>query len=146
MIETQNIILKIYTSNFLIYKLLLSLLVVMYCIKNWIKFFRKQTAFLFHFETWNNSILLALTRFYLLYHSLSFVVTRCHLLSLAVIRCLSLALSVPLVVISCNCHCTTRFSLAVTRCIPPICLFINDQKALVFKIINPYINFTKSFV
>ena len=68
-----------------------------------------------------------------LYHSLSFLVTRCHYLSFVVTRCHSLSLVVPLVVIRCHSlsFVATRF---ITRChslsldVPLVCLFINDQK------------------
>ena len=118
--------------------------------KNWTKFFWNQIDLLFHFETWNHSILFSLIRFYSLYQSLSLAVTHCHLLWLVVIHCYSLSFvftrfitdchSLSRVVIRCTsrCHslyhslpfavtcCTTRchsFSLDVSI----VCLFINDH-------------------
>ena len=88
MIETQNIILKIYVINF---PLCTEYAVNTYWIKNWIKFFRNQIDLLFHFETENYSILLALIGFRSFYHLLSFAVTYCHLLSLVFIRFNSLS-------------------------------------------------------
>ena len=80
------------------------------------------------FETWNYTILLTLIRIHLFYHSLSFTVTRCHLLSFVVplvfTRCTTrshlLSFVVPLVVIRClvtRCH-SLYHSLAfvVIRC------------------------------
>ena len=92
-------------------------------------------------------LLLAVIRFY----SLSFFVTRCHLLSfvftccttrchsssfavpLGVIRCHSFSFVVPLDVI--RCHLLSFF---VTRChsmsldVPLVCLFINDHYFIIF--------------
>ena len=54
-----------------------------------------------------------------LYHSLSFLVTRCHSLSFVFTRCTTCCNSLSFVVIRCH-----SLSLAV----PLVCLFINDQK------------------
>ena len=106
---------------------------VIYCMKNWMKFFRNQIGLLFQFETYNYSISLALNCFCLLYHSLLFAFTPCHLL----------ALIVPLVVIRFTDRCNSflvvairwhslyhSLSLVVTRCTSPlvfsiffVCLF-----------------------
>ena len=75
----------------------LLLIVVIYCIKNWIKLFRNQICLLFHFETkktlyftYSHSISFVLSLAVIRFHSLSFFVTCCHSLSflvLVVTRC-----------------------------------------------------------
>ena len=113
-----------------------SILVVIYCTKNWIKFFRNQIGLCFIFK-------LKITPFYLLlvfiffYQSLWFTVTHYHFLllshslSLVVISCHSLYHSLwlvvplvgirPLVVILFH-SLYHSFSLDVNRC-HSICLF-----------------------
>ena len=98
------------------------------------KFFKNQTDHLSNFKTYNHSILLALIRFHLLFHSLSFIVTHCHLLSVVVIRCHSFSFIVilcttPLVVIRCTTRC---YSLSLVLPLVSldellVCLFINDH-------------------
>ena len=101
----------------------LLLVVVIYCIENWIHLFRNQISLLFLLKH-------KITLFYLpsfvfirfisrcrslslivaFYYSLSYVVTRCHSLSLAVplvvpcctTHCHSLSFFVPLIVIRCH--------------------------------------------
>ena len=51
MIQTGNIILKIYVMNDLQIIYTAEYIAVIYCIKNWIKFFWNQIGLLFHFET-----------------------------------------------------------------------------------------------
>ena len=101
-------------------KHLLVLIVVTYCIENWIKLFSKRIGLpnwpFVSFETWNHSILLTIIRIHLFYHSLSFSVTHCHFF---VIRCHSLSLAVPLVVTRWITSCHSFYhsmSLVVTRC------------------------------
>ena len=61
-------------------------------------------------------------------HSLSFVVTRCHSLSLVIIRCHSLYHSLSLVVICCH---------SLSLDVPLLCLFINDQIIALLHCRNP---------
>ena len=72
-------------------------------------------SLLFVFHSLSVVVLLVVTLYHLLHHSLSFVVILCHLLSLvvplAVTHCHSLSLVVPLVVTCCH-----SLSLVVTRC------------------------------
>ena len=72
----------------------LVLIVVIYCIENWIKLFRKRIGLP---DCKNHSVLPTFIRIHSFHHSLSFAVTHCHFL-LLVIRCHSLSLTVPLVV------------------------------------------------
>ena len=98
----------------------LLLIVVIYCIENWIELIRNQIGLLF-----------LLKHRIILFYFLSFVSirfnTRCHSPSLIVIFCYSLSLVVT------RCH---LFSLVVIRCttrchslspdVPLVCLFIID--------------------
>ena len=129
----------------------LVLIVVTYCIENWIKLFSKRIGLpnwpFVSFETWNHSILLTIIRIHLFYHSLSFSVTHCHFF---VICCHSLSLAVPLVVtrwitrchslyhsisfVVTRCHSLYHlFSIVIIRChsmsldVPLFCLFTNDH-------------------
>ena len=120
----------------------LLLVVVIYCIENWIHLFRNQISLLFLLKH-------KITLFYLpsfvfirfisrypslslivaFYYSLSFVVTccttRCHLLynslSLVVILCATRCHSLSLVVVCCIIRC---YSLSLD--LPLVCLFINN--------------------
>ena len=94
--------------------------VVTYYIKNWIKFLRNYGPFV---SFWNlklkhHSILFAVIRCHLIYHSLSFVVT-CHslpfLVRIAVIHCASPCYSLSLVTAPFVTRCR-GLSLVVTRC------------------------------
>ena len=100
------------------------------------KFFKNQTDHLSNFKTYNHSILLALIRFHLLFHSLSFIVTHCHLLSVVVIRCHSFSFIV--ILCTTRCHSLSFVVLLVAiRCHSfyhllsldelLVCLFINDH-------------------
>ena len=87
------------------------LIVVIYCIKNWIKLFRNQIGLLFHFETqkslyftYPHSYSFILSLAVIPYHSLSFFVTR-----------------LPLVVTRCTTRCHT-----LSLVVPLVSLFIND--------------------
>ena len=114
---------------------------VLFCI-----IFSKRRCWIYCSFTLHNCFILkskiTLIAFVLLYHSLSFVVSRCQSLSFIVTRCHSLSL----VVTRCNSfslavtNCTTRchwLSLVVICClslhhslsldVPLFCLFINDQ-------------------
>ena len=77
----------------------LLLIIVIYCIKNWLKLLRNQISLLFHFTSdqsfvSNHSILLTLIRFHSFFllliviccHSLSLIVTRFNSLSFVVTR------------------------------------------------------------
>ena len=116
-IETQNVVLKIFVISFPIYELTI--------LHNWIKLFKNEIGLLFHFETWNHSILLTLIQFHSFYHSLLFAVFRCNFcysLSFVVTRYHSLSLAVPLAVIlvplDTRCHSLSLVvPLVVTRCI-----------------------------
>ena len=65
------------------------------------------------------------------YHSLSLVLARCHLLSLVVplvvARCTTRCHSLSLVVLLVVTRCTTRFH-SLSLDVPLVCLFINDLK------------------
>ena len=78
----------------------LLLIVVIYCIKNWIKLFRNQIDHLFHWEK---------SHYFTYSHLFSFV------LSLAVNCCHSLSLVVPLAVTRCH-SLYQSLSFVVTRC------------------------------
>ena len=98
----------------------LVLIVVIYCIENWFKLFRKRIGLpdwsFASFETYNHNILPTLNRIHSFYHSLSFTVTHCHFLSLVVTRH-SLSLALPLfsvVVIRSTTRCHS-LSLVVIR-------------------------------
>ena len=126
----------------------------MYCIKNWIKYIRKQICLFVWVGTLKS---LYFTYSHLLYHSLSFAITHCHFLLHLVTRfttrchsfCYSLSFIVLLVVISFH-----SFSFVVTRwtacChllsldIPLVCLFINDLNKLSWFYQNFKINFLKA--
>ena len=126
--ETQNIKLKIYVINFPIMNNLYSWIYCSYTLH--ILFHSKTNTTLFYLLS------LAFIRFYLLYHSLSFVVMRYQLFSLTVIRCHSLSLVVPLVATCFHSlyhsvsfiatHCITRSNLSSLD-VPLVCYFINDQ-------------------
>ena len=88
-------------------------MVVIHCIKFWIKTFRNNISFLLHFETENHSLFIWSHSFsfveplvLICCHSLLFVVTRCHsmyyslsfVVSFIVICCHSLYNSLPLVI------------------------------------------------
>ena len=118
-IETQNIIFKIYVINlchrsytmhilFLILKPNHSLLLV------------PLTFILFY--SLHHSLSFVFIRYHLLYHSLSFIFTRCHSLSFVVPfvvnRCHSLSFVVPIAVTRCH---------SLSRDVPLVCLFINDS-------------------
>ena len=117
----------------------LVLIVVIYCIENWIKLFRKRIGLLFLLKhkiyyTYSHSCSFVLSLAVIRCHSLPFFVTCCRLLSfvvtccttrchslyhslsfvlpLDVIRCRSISFDVPLVVIRCH-----SLSFYVTRCI-----------------------------
>ena len=112
----------------------LLLMVVLYCIENWIKLFRNQIVILFllkHKITLFSLLSFVFIRFITRCHSLSLIVIFCHSLSLA-IRChllyhsfQSLSFVLPLVVIRCHslsfvlplvaslCH---SLSFVITRC------------------------------
>ena len=95
--------------------------------KNWIKAFRNQFDLLFHFETYNHFLSLALICF----HSLNrtFVVTCCHSLLYVVIccttRCHLLSLDAPLVSLFVN-------NISMLRCE----CFSQVKKSRLRKIIN----------
>ena len=108
----------------------LLMMVVIYCIKNWIKLLGTKLAFCFILEY-------KITLFYLLSSVFNFFIARCHSLSLIVIFCYSLSL----VVIPCHpflfvvTRCTTRcHSLyhPLTPVVPLVCLFINHLIWMVF--------------
>ena len=116
-------------SRFINY-LYCSILVVIYCTKKWIKFFRSQIGLCFIFKLKVTPSYLLLV-FIFFYQSLWFIVTHYHFLllshslSLVVISCHSLYHSLSLVVIDCNtrCHSATRchslsfvVPLVFTRC------------------------------
>ena len=107
--------------------------VIIYCRKRWIKFFRNELRFFFHFEILNHShyftcshlFSFAVTVVFIPYHSLSFVITLSDSLLLVVTRGHSLSLVASLVVARCYSlafaviRCTTRcqlLSLVDTRC------------------------------
>ena len=112
----------------------LLLMVVLYCIENWIKLFRNQIVILFllkHKITLFSLLSFVFIRFITRCHSLPLIVIFCHSLSLA-IRChllyhsfQSLSFVLPLVVIGCHslsfvlplvaslCH---SLSFVITRC------------------------------
>ena len=138
---------KIYVINFPIYKL--SILLIIYCRKRWIKFFRKELGFFFHFEILNHSLCFtcshlfsfAITVVFIPYHSLSFVITLSHSLLFVVTRGHSLLLVAPLVVARCYLlayvvtRCTTRchlLSLVDTRCTSRLSFY----KRLLFHALN----------
>ena len=112
----------------------LPLIVVIYCMENWIKLFRNQIGLLFLLKR-------KITLFYLLSFVFIHFNTRCHSASLIVKFCFplsfvdtcfhSLSLAVPLVVITC-CHLLSFvMPLVVIRCrllpldVPLVCLCIN---------------------
>ena len=74
--------------------------VIIYCRKRWIKFFRNELGFFFHFEILNHShyftcshlFSFAVTVVFIPYHSLSFVITLSDSLLLVVTRGHSLSL------------------------------------------------------
>ena len=123
--------------------------VIIYCRKRWIKFFRKELGFFFHFEILNHSLCFtcshlfsfAITVVFIPYHSLLFVITLSHSLLLVVTRGHSLLLVAPLVVAPCYLlayvvtRCTTRchlLSLVDTRCTSRLSFY----KRLLFHALN----------
>ena len=79
-------------------------------------------------------------------HSLPFVVTLCHLLSLVIIRCTTRCHSLSFVVTRCTTRCHSLYhslSFVVTRCttrchslsldVLLVCLFINDRKKTILQ-------------
>ena len=101
----------------------LILIVVTYCIQNWIKLFRKRIGLLFflkHKITLFYLLSSVFIRFITRCHSLLLIVIFCYLLSFAVIRCYLLYHSLSLVKSLVAIRCTTRchsLSLVVIRCI-----------------------------
>ena len=117
--------------------------VVIYCRKRWIKFFRNELGFFFHFEILNHSHYFTCSHFFhLLSQSFSFPITLCHLLSLLVIHCYLLSLvvirchllhhSLLLVVIrwhllSFVAPLVVNYCHSLTLDVPVVCLFINNR-------------------
>ena len=115
----------------------LLLIVVMYCIENWIKLFRTRLVFCFFqnikllYFTYSHSYLFVLSLLVIRCHSLSFFVIRCHWLS----PVHSLYHSSPLVVI----RCTNR-SHSLSLDVRLVCLFINDLLSL-YSLIKQHVLF-----
>ena len=115
----------------------LHLIVVIYCIENWIKLFRNRIGLLFLLKykiTPFYLLLFVFIRFINRCHSLPLAFIFCYLLSFVATRCHSLSLTVPLLVspfVTC-CHSLYHsLSLVVARChslsldVPLVCFFIN---------------------
>ena len=152
--------LKISISKTICERLLL--IVVIYCIKNWIKLFRDLTICFILKQI--HSIVLALINFHSFYHSLSFTVSLivifCYSLSFVVTSCHLLPLFVRLVVTRCTTRCHSlyhslsravfRWPLVFTRCtirfhslllkVSLVCLFISDHEAsrigLIYQVVH----------
>ena len=153
MIQTQDIILKIHVINFPFYKFLIIQQLNIEQGQSG-SFSRNQIGLLFHFETRNHSIFLALIYFFIgctsPRHLLSIIAI---FFSLVFIRCNSLyrwlSIFVQLIVVRCQsisfvvtrctsrCHllynsllfivtCCHSLSLVVPLVVPLVCLFIND--------------------
>ena len=135
MIETQNIILKIYVINF---PLCTEYAVVTYWIKNWINSSGTRSTFCFILKLKTTLFYLrslVFVRFTTCCHSLWLIVICCHSLSFVLTRCRSLLLVVLL--FGTTYHSLHQpLSFAVTRCttrrhslsldVPLVCLFIYD--------------------
>ena len=102
-----------------------------------VKLFRNQSGFLFHFETWNHSIIHSFIRYHLFSFVVPLIVIRCHSLPFFVTRCHSLSFVVLFIVTLCH-LLYHSFSFVVTFCtthchslsfdLPLVYLFINRRK------------------